>query len=361
MRSFRDFFRAHVQMTVRNRQAMFWTFFFPVLMMLLLGVVFGRGYGGNFKLALVKQDNGLVGNALVTAFKSVKGVTLSLPADKAAAMKKLKAGKINGVLIVPAGVSAGFGHGAQQLPFFYDNTNVTTAGQVQGVTGQVVLAVGNVLSKTQPQLTIAPNGTKTKSFNYLDFLVPGIVALALMQTGIFGIAGTLVTYKEKGILRRLKATPLSLGSFVTANIAVHMILAIMQTSLILIVGMAVFHIHINGSLLSIVALALLGAGAFVSLGFAIASVSKNQEVSLAITQVVQMPMMFLGGIFFHMDNAPSWIQPVVKAMPLKYLAAGMRSLVVDASSLWSIRLDVIVLAAVGAAFVAFSVKFFRWE
>lgn len=361
MRTFFDFLRADAQMMVRNRQALFWTFFFPVLLMLLLGVVFGRGYGGDFKLTVVQQDKGLVGNVLVTAFKSVKGIKVTVSAGQPAAMQQLKDGKVNGVLIVPAGASAGFGQATQTLPFYYDNTNVATAGQVQSITGQVVGAVGDRLSNTRPKLAIAPAGIKTKSFNYLDFLVPGVVALALMQTGIFGIAGTLVTYKEKGILRRLKATPLSLASFVTASISVRIITGIVQTALILVVGMALFHVHINGSLLYLTALAILGSGTFVSLGFAIASVSKNMEAAQAVMQVVQMPMMFLSGIFFPMDNAPAWIQPVVKAMPLKYLADALRDIAIDAHSLWFVRLDIVVLVAVMLVFMLFSIRFFRWE
>ncbi|MGO8684841.1 MAG: ABC transporter permease [Thermoleophilia bacterium] len=361
MRAFWDFFRADWQMMVRNRQALFWTFFFPVLLMLLLGVVFGRGYGGDFKLAVVNQDNGPVASSLLAAFGHVSGVKLSLPADAAAAMKSLKNGNVNGVLVIPAGTSTGFSQAPQELPFTYDNSNITTAGQVQSITSQVVVAVGNQLSGVHPKLTIAATGTKTKSFNYLDFLVPGIVALSLMQTGIFGVAGVLVTYKEKGILRRLKATPLSLSSFVAGSISVRMITAIIQTALILAIGMAFFHVHVNGSLLRVLVVTLLGAGAFVSLGFAIASVSKNQEAAQAVMQVVQMPMMFLSGIFFPMDNAPAWIQPIVKAMPLKYLADAMRAIVVNSSTLWSIRVDIMVLVGVTAVFMLFSIKFFRWE
>ena len=297
----------------------------------------------------------------MTAFKSVKGVAVSAPAGEPAAMQQLKDGKVNGVLIVPAGATAGFGQATQTLPFYYDNTNLTTAGQVQSITGQVVGAVGDRLSNTQPKLAIAPAGIKTKSFNYLDFLVPGVVALALMQTGIFGIAGTLVTYKEKGILRRLKATPLSLTSFVGAGIVMRIVTGIVQTALILVVGMALFKVHVNGSLLFVAILAVVGSGAFVSLGFAIAGVSKNVESAQAVMQVVQMPMMFLSGIFFPMDGAPGWIQPVVKAMPLKYLADALRNVVIDAQGLWSVRLDIIVLVGVTAVFMAVSVRFFRWE
>ncbi len=360
MRSFFDFLRADAQMMVRNRQALFWTFFFPVLLMGLLGIVFGRGYGGDFKLAIVKHDDGVVGNVLVTAFKSVKGVQVSLPSQKDA-MTQLKDAKVQGVLIVPEGTSARFGHSTEQLPFYYDNTNVATAGQVQSITGQVVSAVGDRLGNQQPKLAMASSGIKSKGFNYLDFLVPGVVALALMQTGIFGVGGVLVTYKEKGILRRLKATPLSLGSFVAASVSVRIITGLIQTALILIIGMVLFHVHVGGSLLYLTVLAILGSGTFVSLGFAIASVSKNMEVAQAFMQVVQTPMMFLSGIFFPMDNAPKWIQPVVKAMPLKYLADALRSIVIDGHSLWFVRLDVLVLVAVMMVFMAFSIKFFRWE
>jgi ABC-2 type transport system permease protein len=127
------------------------------------------------------------------------------------------------------------------------------------------------------------------------------------------------------------------------------------------VGMLLFHAKVNGSLLLVTIVAVVGAGCFVSLGFAIAAVSKNQEVAQALMNVVQTPMMFLSGIFFPMNNAPTWIQPVVRVLPLTYLANALRAVIIDDASLWAVRWDLTILLAVTGVFVVVAWRFFRWE
>lgn len=362
MHVFWDFLKAFTLMFLRNRQALFWTFFFPVLLMSLLGIVFGRGFGGDFNLAIVKLDGGQVAATLVQAFEKADGVNLSRPSTEAAALTQLEDGTVQGVLVLPVGLQKSFAQGGvTELPFRYDNSDVATAGQVVGVTQQIVESVGNGLAQVRLPLGIRPQGVKSQSLGYLDFLVPGIVALSIMQTAIFGIAGTIVTYKEKGVLRRLRATPLPMRSFMGSNVTMRVVTALIQTAIVLAVGMLLFDVRVSGSLLVVAVVAVVGAGSFVSLGFAIAAVSRNQEVAQALMNVVQTPMMFLSGIFFPMNNAPTWIQPVVKAMPLTYLADALRAVIIDDVGLWAVRWNLVILVAVTAVFVLVAWRFFRWE
>jgi ABC-2 type transport system permease protein len=362
-RSFVDFLRAMALMRLRNREALFWTFFFPIILMGLLGIVFGRGYDLSMKIGVVEPgDSGLVGAVIVKAFQSIEGVEASVqPRDEA--MQQLRDGDLSGVLVLPPGLTKDFAanDGQTELTFYYDQSNAITAGQVLTITSQVVEGVANHISGYQPKLALAPVGIQAAGFDYLDFLVPGIVALSLMQTGVFSIGFQLVFDKEKGILRRLRATPMRLSSYSAAMIAVQLIIALLQTAIILLVGMLIFGVDINGSLWNVAVLSIIGGGCFVSLGFALASLSKDVNAANALLQVVQMPMMFLSGIFFPMDNAPGWIQPVVKAMPLTYLANGMRDVVIDAHSLWFIRWDIAILLGFTVVFMAVAIKLFRWE
>jgi ABC-2 type transport system permease protein len=360
LRSFTDFSRAFTLMRLRNREALFWTFFFPILLMGLLGLVFGRGYNIGVKIGVVRHDAGMVEGVLVKAFQSIDGIeAVELPRDQA--LRELRDGDLSGVLVLPEGLSQGFADGATKLDFYYDQSDAMTAGQVLTIATQVVEGVANGLSGYHPKLTLQPRGIAAQGFDYLDFLVPGIVALSLMQTGIFAIGFELVFSKEKGILRRLRATPLPLASYSLSMIVVQLVVSLIQTALILVVGMLVFGVDINGSLWNVAALSIIGGLCFVSLGFALSSLSRDVNSANGLIQVVQMPMMFLSGIFFPMDNAPGWIKPVVKALPLTYLAEGMRDVVVDAHSLWFIRWDIAVLVGSTVVFMAIAVRFFRWE
>jgi len=371
MRTFLDMLRSDVQMWLRNRQAMFWTFFFPVLLMGLMGVVFGRDNAFVAKLAIVNHDGSAPSVQMVGVFKKISALKTTTVASESQAMKDLKDGTYAAVLVLPKGMSSHFtldpktgaivGH--TQLPFYFDNSSLVQAGTVTGVVTQVVQQMGYTATKTQPAFVLRPQGVAAKSFKYIDFLVPGIVAMALMTVGIYGISGTFVAYRERGVLRRLKATPMPLGSFIGSRVLMQLFVSLIQAGLVLATGSLLFHVNVGGAgtWARVGVLAIIGSASFVTIGFFVASVSKNIEIAAALGNVIGTPMMFLSGIFFPMDNAPGWIQPVVHAMPLKYLADAMRSVVIQGHSLWSVRLDMLVLVGVALVFLTLSVRFFKWE
>jgi ABC-2 type transport system permease protein len=363
MRTFWDFVKADIQITVRNRQALFWTFFFPVLLMFLLGVVFGQSGSFTTNLAIVNQDKGPLAGALVSAFKKVDALKVSSVASESQAVKSLRDGDYAAVLVLPAGLQQSLAKGATALPFYYDNTSLAQAGTVTMVTQQVVNAFADQASGAPPKFELHSQGIASSSFNYISFLVPGVVAMALMTNGIYGVSGSFVAYRQRGVLRRLKATPMPLPSFIGSRVLVHLFLALIQAGLVITVGVVLFHVHMAAgpTLARMAVLALIGSGSFVSIGFFVAAISKNVEASAALGQVIGTPMMFLSGIFFPMNNAPAWIQPVVKAMPLYYLANAMRDVMIKGFALWSVRWDIMILVIVTGVFLVCSVRFFRWE
>jgi ABC-2 type transport system permease protein len=371
MRTFFDFMRADLQMWGRNRQAMFWTFFFPVLLMGLMGVVFGNENAFISKLAIVNQDGTQSSRLMVAGFKQVSALKVTEVSDRQAALQKLRSGDFSAVLVLPPGMSGHFSKdpatgkitGQTTLPFYFDNSSLVQAGTVRGVVGAIVQQMGYTVTQSKPAFVLQARGVAAKSFKYIDFLVPGIVAMSLMTVGIYGISGTFVALRERGVLRRLKATPMPLGSFVGSNVLIQLGVSLVQAALVLATGALLFNVNIGGAgtWLRVAVLALIGSASFVTIGFFVASVSKNIEIAAALGNIIGTPMMFLSGIFFPMDNAPGWIQPVVHAMPLKYLADGMRSVVIQGHSLWSVRLDMLVLVGVALAFLTLSVRFFKWE
>jgi len=363
LRTFWDFIWADVKMTARNKQALFWSFFFPVLLMGLLGIVFGQEGSFAARLAVVDEAGGPLAATMTGVFKQVPALKVTSVGDRQAALDDLKNGDYAAVLVLPAGLGEGADEGSTALPFYYDNSSPVQAATVTGVVQQVVQEFGFRVSGTRPTFRLAAQPVAAQGFDYIDFLVPGVIAMAIMTNGIYAVSGTFVTYRQKGVLRRLRATPLPPGSFVSAYVLVNLVRSLMTAALVLAVGILIFNVNVTGPgvLARTVVLALIGSGTFVSLGFFVAAVAKNIEVAAALGQVIGTPMMFLSGIFFPMDNAPRWIQPVVNAMPLKYLADALRGVIISGQTLWTVRWDVVVLVVFGTAFLGLSVRFFRWE
>lgn len=363
MRTFWDFIRADVQMTLRNKEALFWAFFFPVLLMGLMGIVFGQDNAFTAKLAIVDQDKGPVANTMVAVFKQVKALKVTEVSGETQALADLHNGDYAAVLVLPAGLERSLAAGTTQLPFYYDDSSPVEAGTVTSVVSAVVQKFDQKASGNTPTLELQAKGVAAQGFDYIDFLVPGIIAMAIMTNGIYGVSASFVTYRQKGVLRRLKATPLPLGSFVGASVLVHLVRSLITAGLVLLVGVVVFGVKVTGVnvLLETTLLALIGSGAFVALGFFIAAIARNTEIAAALAQVIATPMMFLSGIFFPMDNAPAWIQPVVKALPLTYLANALRDVIIKGHSLWFVRWDILILTVTGLVFFGLSVRYFRWE
>jgi ABC-2 type transport system permease protein len=363
MRTFLDFVWHDTQMTMRNKQALFWSFFFPVMLMGLMGVVFGQQNAFTAKLAIVQQDQTAAGSAVVAAFKQVPAVKVSVVSDEQQALADLKNGDYAGVLVLPPGLAQGAKSGSLDLPYYYDNSSMIQASEVNSVVQQVLQQLSYFATNTKPPFTLKMQAVAAAGFNYIDFLVPGVIAMAIMTNGIYAVSGTFVTYRQKGVLHRLRATPMPLSSFIGASVLVHLVRSLIQAALVLAVGVFVFHVHVAGVhlLLRVAVLALVGAGCFVTIGFFVAAVAKNVEIAAALGQVIGTPMMFLSGIFFPMENAPAWIQPVVKLMPLTYLANGLRDVILHGTPLWFVRLDLAVLAVFTVVFMGLSVRYFRWE
>ena len=363
MHTFLDLLRSDIQMWTRNRQALFWTFFFPVLLMGLMGVVFGRDNAFVAKLAIVDHVASAQSGRLVGVFQKVSALKTTTVISESKAIAALKDGTYAAVLVLPKDMPQQFLAGQVKLPFYYDSSSPVQAGTVTGVVTQVVQQMGYAVTGTQPKFQLQSQAVAAKSFKYIDFLVPGIVAMSLMTVGIYGISGTFVAYRERGVLRRLKATPMPLGSFIGSRVLMQLFVSLVQAALVLTTGALLFHVNVGGAgtWARVGVLAIVGSASFVTIGFFVASISKNIEIAAALGNVIGTPMMFLSGIFFPMDNAPAWIQPVVHAMPLKYLADAMRSVVIQGHSLWSVRVDMLVLVGVALVFLTLSVRFFKWE
>ena len=201
---------------------------------------------------------------------------------------------------------------------------------------------------------------QSTNISTVAYLVPSILAMALMQLGVFA-AIPLVQQREKGILKRLGATPLARWKLVGSNVLMRLMVAIVDAVVILGIGLVFFNVQIVGNLLAAAGLVLLGAGAFLAIGFALASFLKTEEQATGVVQVVQMPMMFLSGIFFSFDFLPGFLQTVARFMPLTYLGDALRQVMVNGTQVAPLGVDVAILTGWLVVCLGIAARSFRWE
>lgn len=354
---------ANAKSFVRDRASLFWTLAFPVLFVVLFGAIFSGGET-RFTLAWVDQDRSPASAQLRAGFDQVPLLEL-VDAEHAAAQEDMRRGDVDAVLLVPAGLAeaiaqAPAGGGPFSLQLFTDPSRQTTSQTLEQVVGQLVAGANQVLSGTPPVLAVEARSLQTQNLSAAAFFVPSILAMALMQLGVFA-AIPLVAQREKLILKRLSATPLSRATLVGSNVLMRLVVALVQTVLIVGVGMLLFGVAIVGNLVVVGGIIVLGAMTFLAIGYVLASFARTEEAANSLTSVIQFPLMFLSGIFFPIEFMPDFLQPVAAVMPLTYLGDALRQTMVGGGAYVPLELGVIILAGWLVASLAISARFFRWQ
>jgi ABC-2 type transport system permease protein len=205
-----------------------------------------------------------------------------------------------------------------------------------------------------------PETLQTENLNFISYFVPSMLGLSVMQVGIFA-AIPLVADREKLILKRLAATPLRRWQLVGSNVAMRLLIALIQAVIIVAVGVAVFGVQIVGSLLLAAAFIALGAMAFLALGYVLASFTKTEEAANGMTSVVQFPMMFLSGTFFPLEQMPEFLRAIARVIPLTYLSDALRQVMVGGSAFAPLWVCAAVLGAWLIVCFGIAARTFRWQ
>jgi ABC-2 type transport system permease protein len=335
---------ASMKMIVRDRTALFFSLAFPIVFMTLFGLIFGNA--GSSRPSLDVVGNG----PIVGALQQSKAVKLHVRADARTALKRVHDGDETGALIVSG----------TQAHLYYQASSTVQGPILLAVVQGVANALNVAGSDRPPRVDMTSSSVENRDLSYIDYLVPGLLAMAISQSAVFGIAFALVAYRAKGILRRLRLTPMPLGEFATARVLTALTLALAQAVVLLAVGHFAFGVAIAGNLLSLLPLIALGALCFIAIGLLVGSIAKTEDAAAAMANLVTLPMTFLAGVFFPLDSAPGVVQGISKVLPLTYLADGLRGVAVrDHSFAWTLP-KLGVLAAFTVVIVGASLRSFRW-
>ncbi|MFD2610994.1 ABC transporter permease [Paenibacillus gansuensis] len=366
MKSYIQLTLAQLRIFIRNRQVLFWSLFFPVFFMIVLGSFLGGGSGASFNGAVLDSDRSEASEALVSSLRQSPLVNeLEDMDDQEQALEMLKQGDLQTVIMIPKGYGEQLGRKDPSAPaeitVYYDQTNVTESQLGLTVIQQSIDGVSKSILNYKPVTSLKTEGVQSLNLKYIDFLVPGIVAMMIMNNNLNGVAGQIAAWRERGILRRMQSTTLQSGTFIAAQITARLVLNGLQAVIVLLIGNLAFGTQVNGSWLLLLAFVILGTLAFMSIGFIIAGLAKTPESAGPIAGFISFPMLFLGGVFFPIRSMPDWLQGFVKLLPISHLSTALRQVMnvgAGAAELWG------ELALLGgwmlAAFIIASFTF-KWE
>ncbi len=301
---------------------MIFSFVVPVI----FAVVFGRQHFGSAKhveLIVVPPAQSQFGRQVVAGLGRDRVFRVSERSDLDSAKKRLRDGKTDAVLAVPARPSLGL------TAYFEPNNsnNDVTEGNLQRFTDAMNLRLAGV---TAPQVRLTSRAVEKKDSNYYDFLLPGLIAMGVMNLSIIGIAVAVTRFREQQILKRILATPLAPGKFLLAQIGSRLLLSLVQAAIILLVAVGAFSAHVHGNLVWLFLFVALGNIVFLNVGFAIAGRAKTTDSAQALAQLISLPMLFLSGVFFPTSGT---LGQIVRALPLSPLVSGLRKISLDGDSI----------------------------
>ncbi|HYI23800.1 MAG TPA: ABC transporter permease, partial [Thermomicrobiales bacterium] len=296
MNSFLAMTIANLKMTVRNRQAIFWNLAFPAIFILIFGAVFGND-------SLSAIEIGVAGPDTATRAQVVQGLETSDAFTIHVGTEDEERDALNEndrqiVLIVPDTVDA-----SNPITLLYNEQGGPTGAIAQS-------AVQNALYQVLGGSEIVPidqEPVSTLDLTFIDFFVPGILAMSIMNSGVIGLSTAFTSFREKGILRRIKVTPFALWKFILARIVASMAVIFATCAILIGVGMLVWGLNVRGNWLLIGISILVGSLAFLAIGYAISSFARNTEAAASYANLITFPMLFLSGVFFPIAAMPEWL------------------------------------------------------
>jgi ABC-2 type transport system permease protein len=365
MNAYLKLVQAGLRAFVRDRAGLFWSFFFPLFFIFIFGSIFGKKGGDNitFDVRLVMED---ASPEVAWVEKALSHPPLKIvKTDLATAKDALAKGKTRVIVQFPPDFSANLHTAKPTDVILYTDPNQQMSGVAAGIVREFISRMDKQMSHSPTMLQVvegpaaSPTGEKVE-VGGINFLLPGILAMTIMQLGLF-TAIPLINMREKGILKRLRATPLPRSTVVASQVTMRLVIGLIQTMVIVGVGVAFFQFRMHGSWLVLIPLVALGVLTFISIGAVLSSVAKTQESGMSMVQLVNFPMMFLSGLFFPIEILPSFFAPVVKVMPATYLAELLRNVMSGAPMAHSTATCLTVLFAWMAGALLIAARLFRWE
>jgi len=327
----------------REPEVIFWVFIFPLLLALGLGIAFRNKPADVTSIAIVAGPGADKAMALLEARKSsIRAEVL----NQSLALQGFRLGKYD--LVVEPDTNGGF-------RYHYDPSRPESVLSRAEVDDALQTAAG----RTDPLPTTAVTSTEPGS-RYIDFLIPGLLGMNLMNSGMWGIGFALVDMRQRKLLKRFVATPMRRSDFLLALTSSRLVLMLIEVALLLGFGVLVFHMRVLGSILTILLLGAIGAVAFGGLGLLTASRAQKIESVSGLINLVMMPMWIFSGVFFSYERFPAIVHPFIRALPLTALNDALRATILQGASLASQSGRLLVLVLWGGVSFVLALRWFRW-
>ncbi|MFJ3790683.1 ABC transporter permease [Kitasatospora sp. NPDC090091] len=337
----------------RDKAAVFFVLLFPLMFLMLFGTLLKGASSPHAKVAQVGAVQVLDAVQGDGRAELEKVLTISRTDDEAAAVEKVRKGDLDAVITQgPDG----------RVVLRFSAADQVRAGSVQGIVNSVVQQANQAATGKPPAFSLDVSRVEDESLKPIQFLTPGLLGWAVATGAVFSASLTLVSWRKKMVLRRLRLAPVSAGAIISSRVAVSVITALAQTAIFLVVATTPFFgLKLTGNWWLIIPLVVCATVAFMSIGLLAGSLAKTEEAANGISQIIVLPMSFLSGSFFPTDDMPGWLKAISNALPLKHLVTAAQSVLSRGGGVMDALPAMGGLLAFAVVVTAIAWRFFRWE
>ena len=330
---------------LREPEAVFWTFVFPLLLAAGLGIAFRNRPPETVRVAVIASaPSAAQTSAALRASKEL--IVESLP-DDSTAMRALRTASV--ALVVSRGT-------AGEAEFRFDPSRPDARAARAIVNEQLQRAAGRSDPLVVRDMSVSARGSR-----YIDFLIPGLLAMNIMGSGVWSIAFSIVTARNKKLLKRLIATPMSRGQYLLSFLLSRLLFLVAEVVVLVGFGALVFDVPVRGSYGTLAVICLISALAFSAIGLLVSSRAKTVEAVSGLANLVMLPMWIFSGIFFSSSNFPSAFQPVIRVLPLTATADALRAVMLQGAALPAIGSEMAIMSAWLVLSFVVALRIFRWR
>jgi ABC-type multidrug transport system permease subunit len=328
----------------RDSAGLIWNIMMPVMMIVAFAFIFGGGPEDLFKVGVLGNPDTAADD---TGFLATPHITFVALADEPAAVTKVARHQLD--LLVDARGPAGV------LTGYWVNPE-SPNGQIVERLLQGAHAAANAATAAPERRTAAG-----EALSYADWVLPGVLAMNVMFSSLWGVGWVVVRYRKNGVLRRLKATPLRPLEFLSAQVLSRLLVVMASSTVVWLGALAILDFPMRGSYAALVLIYVAGALCMISLGLLVASRLRTEELADGLLNLMAWPMILLSGVWFSMEGTSAAAQWLSQLMPLTHVVDAARGIMIDGAGVLTILPQLLLLLGLAAALLAAAARLFRWE
>ena len=350
----------------REKTAVFFRIAFPIILILVFGTIFMNQDNIRFDFYVQDLDGTNSSAELVKTLELNEKFKITKVDPAINATQYAKKNKLNLVVVIPKDYEKSLMQSMKRedlnasvtITYIYDPSSTSVSTKMQ-ILNSVFAEINQRMSGKPPFITPAETSILNRKYRFIDFFVPGIIAMTVMTASLFGAVNVNAELRQKGVIKKLSTTPITHTDWILSNVLYQFILSVIATIAILLVSYTAFDVSLQLNFWLPV-FVVLDVFAFVGIGMILARVAKEAESAAAAANAIMFPMMFLSGTFFPVEMMPGFLQKFSRILPLYYVNEGLRASMIFADNMVALHCSVIIGVFAAVVFVL-GVMTTKWE